>query len=88
MYFALYILFITKVNNTKCKKSRNKQLFPADYINLASTEPSSDYMALKISFQPSSGYELSLGLSLAKIGQLEVENNCIIKTHTYKFIYI
>ena len=70
------------------KKYELTELFPMDYLNLASLnhlssmEPSSEYMALKMSSWSSPGNELSFGISLAMVGQLVVENNCVTQTHT------
>ena len=42
-----------------------------------SREASSDYMAAKILRQTSRGYELSFGTSLAMVGQLGADKNCV-----------
>ena len=47
---------------------------------LASTEACSDYTALRIQSRSSLGYDLSFGTSLAKVGRMGAENNCIRQT--------
>ena len=59
------------------------------YVNLAYNEPSSVLVAYKTIIWTFPGYEISLGTSLAKVGQVEVENNCLTHTHThYVSLYI
>ena len=63
LFISFFIsLFYSQVNNAKCKKIVEiNRGFPVDYVNLASTESSSDYMAIRIRPRPFLVHELAIG---------------------------